>query len=85
MSYATGENKTQPQNYALQIGSGSTFQNDYRTLASPSTIQNTLLAGGQLSYNSLSSTASLLTSESEGSSVNIFGALSLFSTTNIFA
>jgi hypothetical protein len=84
VTYGTGGDKTQPQNYAIQIGSGTTFSADYRTLASATTVQATLLAGGSLGYNSLTATASLLTQESNGTSVDIFGTLSQFPT-DIFA
>jgi len=84
VTYGAGGNKSQKQDYSLQISAGNTFTADYRTLASPTSIQNTLLAGGSLSYNSLASTAALLTSESQGGSIDIFGVLSLFST-NILA
>jgi hypothetical protein len=84
VTYGTGGNKAQPQNYAIQIGSGTTFAADYRTLASATTVQQTLLAGGSLGYNPLTSTASLLTSEANGTSLDIFGVLSQFPT-NIFA
>jgi hypothetical protein len=84
VTYGAGGNKQQPQNYALQIGSGQTFQSDYRTLASPTTIQATLLSGGSLSYNPLSATAAMLTSEQNGTSIDVFGVLSQFPT-NIFA
>ena len=84
ITYGAGGDKSQPQNYALQIGSGKTFTSDYRTLGSAQTIQQTLLAGGSLGYNPLSSTAALLTSEQNGSSIDIFGVLSQFPT-NIFA
>jgi hypothetical protein len=84
VTYGAGGDKTQPQNYSFQLNSGTTFKNDYRTLASATTVENTLLAGGSLGYNTLSAAASLLTSESNGSNLNIFGAISIFST-NIFA
>ena len=84
VTYGTGGNKSQPQNYAIQIGSGNTFTSDYRTLASAATIQNTLLAGGSLGYNPLTSTAALLTSEANGTSLDLFGVLSQFPT-KIFA
>ncbi len=78
VTYGTGADKTKEQNYAIQIGSGTTFQRDYRTLASPTTIQNTLLGGGSLGYNSLSATASLLANQSVGITTDIFGTLGLF-------
>jgi flagellar hook assembly protein FlgD len=84
VSYSSGGDKTQPQNYGIQIDSGTTFKNDYRTLAAATTVQNTLLAGGNLGYNSLSSTAAMLANEANGTSIDIFGVLSLFNT-NIFA
>jgi hypothetical protein len=84
VTYGAGGNKAQPQDYAVQIGSGTTFTSDYRTLANATTIQTTLLGGGSLGYSPLSATASLLTSLSNGTTPSVFGALSLFNT-NIFA
>ncbi|MGE3623153.1 MAG: hypothetical protein AB7H77_04690, partial [Bdellovibrionales bacterium] len=80
VTYGAGTNKNQNQNYAIQVGSGTTFKSDYRTLASATTIKNTLMAGGSLGYNSLSSTAALLASQSAGQEINIFGVLTLFNT-----
>jgi len=84
VTYSSGGDKSQPQNYGIQIDSGTTFKNDYRTLAAPTTIQKTLLEGGSLGYNPLTATASLLTDESNGTGIDIFGTLQLFST-DIFA
>ena len=86
VTYGTGGTKTQAQNYALQINTGNNFTADYRTLASATTINNTLLAGGSLGYNSKSSLAAMLSSASGSSTgiTDIFGTLALFPT-NIFA
>ena len=47
VTYGTGGDKTQPQNYAIQIGSGTTFTADYRTLASlRPPFKTRFLAGG---------------------------------------
>jgi hypothetical protein len=95
VTYGAGGNKTQPQNYAIQLDSGTTFQADYRTLADPETVNQALQSGGSLGFNTLSSTAAeLATNESNlllgGSgtaaptSTDIFGVLSVFPT-DIFA
>jgi len=80
VTYGKGADKKTAQNYALQIGSGKTFTADYRTLGSPQTVQQTLLAGGSLGYNPLSSTAALLTAQSLGQTIDVFGVLSQFPT-----
>jgi hypothetical protein len=87
ITYPTGGSKINPNDFTLQLSSGTTFKNDYRALASPTTIQDTLLAGGGLGYNPLTATASMLTSISNGTGVDIFGTLSLFGTNpfDIFA
>ena len=72
MTYGTGANKNQKQNYALQVGSGTTFTSDYRTLAGAATVSNTLLQGGSIGYSSASVTASLLTNLQSGNSLSIF-------------
>jgi hypothetical protein len=82
--YALGASKAKPIDYTMQLTSGS-FTSDYRTLASSTTVEKTLLAGGSLGYNSLSATASMLTNISSGTSLDIFGTLALFGGTNIFA
>ena len=63
VTYGTGGNSTQPQNYAIQLDAGTTFSSDYRTLGDPTTVSKTLLQGGSLGYSSLSSTAAELTGE----------------------
>lgn len=72
VEYGRGASKAQKQNYAVQIGSGTTFKNDYRTLASPVTVAQTLQAGGSLGYNSQSTTALVLASTAVGDRINIF-------------
>jgi len=83
VTYSDKGDKSQPQNYGIQIDAGSTFKNDYRTLASPTTIQNTLLAGGNLGFNANTALASVLATQAAGESVNIFGVLSLFKTNTL--
>jgi hypothetical protein len=85
VSYGNGAAKSQAQNYAIQLDSGTTFTSDYRTLAAATTVNLTLLQGGSVGYNSASSTASMLTSVSEGTSLSIFNVLSNSAGTNILA
>lgn len=75
VSYGNGASKSQKQNYAIQLGSGTTFKDDYRTLASATTVNNTLLAGGSIGYNSNTTAAALLSNLSVGNTVSIFGVV----------
>jgi hypothetical protein len=72
VSYGKGVPKTQTQNYAIQLGSGTTFNSDYRTLGTATTVNRTLLAGGSIGYNPNTTTASLLTNISLGNNLSVF-------------
>lgn len=86
VTYGSGGDKSQAQNYALQVNTSNNFTTDYRTLANATTINNTLLSGGSLGFNSQSSLAAMLTTGQSGGNgiTDVFGTLALFST-NIFA
>ncbi|MDX2028634.1 MAG: hypothetical protein SFW62_08360 [Alphaproteobacteria bacterium] len=72
VEYGKGADKNAKQNYAIQLGSGTTFKNDYRTLASPVTVAQTLQAGGTFGYDARNTTALMLATGAVGDRLNIF-------------
>jgi hypothetical protein len=88
VSYATGANRSQSQNYNFQLYSGTSYTTEDETQAEPESLQTFLLTGGSLGYNSATAAASMLTTATgtngADTTLNIFGDASLFST-NVFA
>ena len=81
VTYDSGTSKTKPLNYDVTVGSGSTFVNRYKTLASADTIQNAIMNGTYNTYSSTGVAAAGLTNAQSGATLSTFGVSG--ATTNV--